>query len=181
VKYFGLSNVGPQYIRRAHAVTPVTALQFEYSLFEREVEEKTLPVLRELGIGLVPYSPLGRGFLTGAVKPAAEYPADDMRSWDERWQGDNYTYNLNAAEQLKQLAAAKGITTAQLALAWLLAQGDDVVPIPGTRNSHRLEENAGATDVELTDADLRQIAQILPQGSAGSRYPAAMLSTMSTD
>ncbi|MFF7984143.1 aldo/keto reductase [Streptomyces sp. NPDC007901] len=181
VKYFGLSNVGPQYIRRAHAVTPVTALQFEYSLFEREVEEKTLPVLRELGIGLVPYSPLGRGFLTGVVKPAAEYPADDMRSWDERWQGENYTYNLRATEQLKKLAAAKGITTAQLALAWLLAQGDDVVPIPGTRNATRLEENAGAVDVELTDADLEHIMTILPQGSAGSRYPAAMLAAMSTD
>ncbi|MEV0555144.1 aldo/keto reductase [Streptomyces sp. NPDC050597] len=181
VKYFGLSNVGPQYIRRAHAVTPVTALQFEYSIFEREVEEKTLPVLRELGIGLVPYSPLGRGFLTGVVKPAAEYPADDMRSWDERWQVENYTYNLRATEQLKTLAAAKGITTAQLALAWLLAQGDDVVPIPGTRNAARLEENTGAVDVELTDADLEHITTILPQGSAGSRYPAAMLAAMSTD
>ncbi|UUU19083.1 aldo/keto reductase [Streptomyces sp. DSM 40750] len=181
VKYFGLSNVGPQYIRRAHAVTPVTALQFEYSIFEREVEEKTLPVLRELGIGLVPYSPLGRGFLTGVVKPAAEYPADDMRSWDERWQGENYTYNLHATQQLKKLAAAKGVTAAQLALAWLLAQGDDVVPIPGTRNAARLEENTGAVEVELTDADLEHITTILPQGSAGSRYPAAMLAAMSTD
>ncbi|MFJ9562732.1 aldo/keto reductase [Streptomyces fuscichromogenes] len=181
VKYFGLSNVGPQYIRRAHAVTPVSVLQSEYSLFERGVEEKILPVVRELGIGLVPYSPLGRGFLTGVVKPASEYPADDMRSWDERWQGDNYTYNLNATEQLRKLAAAKGITGAQLALAWLLAQGDDVVPIPGTRNAARLAENAAAVDVELTDADLEQIRQILPRGSAGSRYPAAMLATMSTD
>ncbi|MEU1510940.1 aldo/keto reductase [Streptomyces sp. NPDC005811] len=181
VKYFGLSNVGPQYIRRAHAVTPVTALQSEYSLFEREVEEKILPVLRELGIGLVPYSPLGRGFLTGVVKPAAEYPADDMRSWDERWQGENYTYNLNATERLKELAAAKGITAAQLALAWLLARGDDVVPIPGTRNADRLAENTGAVDVDLTEADLARIAQILPRGSAGGRYPAAMLSVMSTD
>lgn len=181
VKYFGLSNVGPQYIRRAHAVTPVTALQSEYSLFERGVEEKILPVVRELGIGFVPYSPLGRGFLTGVVKPAAEYPADDMRSWDERWQGENYTYNLDATEQLKKLAAAKGITAAQLALAWLLAQGDDVVPIPGTRNAARLAENIAAVDVVLTDADLEQIRQILPQGSAGSRYPAAMLATMSTD
>ncbi|BBC29017.1 hypothetical protein SGFS_003080 [Streptomyces graminofaciens] len=173
-----LSNVGPQYIRRAHAVTPVTALQSEYSLFEREVGEKTLPVLRELGIGHVPYSPLGRGFLTGVVKPAAEYPADDMRSWDERWQGENHTYNLGATEQLKKLAAAKGLTSAQLALAWLLAQGDDVVPIPGTRNADRLAENIAAADVELTDADLEQIKQILPQGSAGSRYPAAMPAAM---
>ncbi|MFI1354487.1 aldo/keto reductase [Streptomyces sp. NPDC020898] len=181
VKYFGLSNVGPQYIRRAHAVTPVSVLQYEYSLFEREVEEKTLPVLRELGIGLVPYSPLGRGFLTGVVKPASEYPADDMRSWDERWQGENYTYNLGATDQLKELAEAKDITSAQLALAWLLAQGDDVVPIPGTRSARRLAENAGAADVQLDDADLVRITEILPHGSAGSRYPAAMLAGFSTD
>ncbi|MGP4048426.1 aldo/keto reductase [Streptomyces sp. 2A115] len=180
VKYFGLSNVGPQYIRRAHATTPVSVLQYEYSLFERELEEKTLPVLRELGIGLVPYSPLGRGFLTGVVKPAAEYPADDMRSWDERWQGENYTYNLRATEQLKQLAAAKGITPAQLALAWLLAQGDDIAPIPGTRSAKRLEENAGAADVELTSADLKRITEIIPAGAAGSRYPAASLASFST-
>ncbi|MFE2493335.1 aldo/keto reductase [Streptomyces scopuliridis] len=181
VKYFGLSNVGPQYIRRAHAVAPVSVLQYEYSLFEREVEEKTLPVLRELGIGLVPYSPLGRGFLTGVVKPASEYPQDDMRSWDERWQGENYTYNLRATEQLKDLANAKGITTAQLALAWLLAQGEDVVPIPGTRSAQRLEENAGAADVQLAATDLARITEILPHGSAGSRYPAALMSDYSTD
>ncbi|WP_121702935.1 aldo/keto reductase [Streptomyces sp. E5N298] len=181
VKYFGLSNVGPQYIRRAHAVTPLSVLQYEYSLFEREVEEEILPVLRELGIGLVPYSPLGRGFLTGAVKPASEYPADDMRSWDERWQGENYTYNLRATEQLKELAAAKGITTAQLALAWLLSQGQDIVPIPGTRSAKRLEENAGADSVQLTDADMAHINEILPHGSAGSRYPAAVLSSFTTD
>lgn len=181
VRYFGLSNVGPRYIRRAHAVTPVSALQYEYSLFEREVEEKILPVLRELGIGLVPYSPLGRGFLTGAVKPASEYPEDDMRSRDERWQGENYTYNLRATEQLKELAEAKGATTAQLALAWLLAQGQDIVPIPGTRSAVRVEENAGADGVQLTDADLARITEILPHGSAGSRYPAARLSSFTTD
>ena len=181
VKYFGLSNVGPQYIRRAHAVTPVSVLQYEYSLFEREVEEKILPVLRELGIGLVPYSPLGRGFLAGQVKPAGEYPADDMRSWDERWQGENYTYNVRAIDQLKNLADSKGITTAQLALAWLLAQGEDVAPIPGTRSTKRLEENAGATDAQVSAADLARIAEILPHGSAGSRYPAAMLSSFTTD
>lgn len=181
VKYFGLSNVGPQYIRRAHAVTPVTALQYEYSLFEREVEEKILPVLRELGIGLVPYSPLGRGFLTGTVKPADQYPADDMRSWDERWQGENYVYNLRATEQLKEFATTKGVTTAQLALAWLLHQGQDVVPIPGTRSALRLEENARAAEVDLTDADLTHIAEILPHGSAGSRYPAEMLVGFTTD
>ncbi|MFI1754111.1 aldo/keto reductase [Streptomyces sp. NPDC020571] len=181
VTYFGLSNVGPQYIRRAHAVTPVSVLQYEYSLFEREVEEKVLPVLRELGIGLVPYSPLGRGFLTGQVKPASEYPADDMRSWDERWQGENYTYNVRAAKQLKPLADTKGITTAQLALAWLLAQGEDIAPIPGTRSTKRIEENAGAVDVQLSAADLARIAEILPHGSAGSRLPAAVLSSFTTD
>ncbi|MFI1753552.1 aldo/keto reductase [Streptomyces sp. NPDC020571] len=181
VKYFGLSNVGPQYIRRAHAVTPVSALQYEYSLFEREVEAKILPVLRELGIGLVPYSPLGRGFLTGQVKPAGEYPADDMRRWDERWQGENYTYNLRATEQLRTLADTKGITTAQLALAWLLAQGEDVAPIPGTRSTKRLEENADAVDVQLSAADLARITEILPHGSAGSRYPAAALPSFTTD
>ncbi|MDQ1030983.1 aryl-alcohol dehydrogenase-like predicted oxidoreductase [Streptomyces umbrinus] len=181
VKYFGLSNVGPQYIRRAHAVTPVSVLQYEYSLFEREVEEKILPVLRELGIGLVPYSPLGRGFLTGQVKPASEYPADDMRSWDERWQGENYTYNVRATKQLKNLADTKGTTTAQLALAWLLAQGEDIAPIPGTRSTKRIEENAGAVDVQLSAADLARIAEILPHGSAGSRLPAAVLSSFTTD
>ncbi|GHA56396.1 oxidoreductase [Streptomyces tendae] len=181
VRYFGLSNVGPQYIRRAHAVTPVTALQHEYSIFEREVEDEILPVLRELGIGLVPYSPLGRGFLSGVVKPADEYPEDDMRSWDERWQGENYAYNLNAAEQLRRLAATKGITPAQLALAWLLAQGEDVVPIPGTRSATRLEENVGSTDVVLTEADLARIREVLPQGSAGSRYPASMMAGFRTD
>ncbi|GAA2077964.1 aldo/keto reductase [Actinomadura alba] len=181
VQYFGLSNVGPEYVRRAHAVTPVTALQYEYSVFEREVEEKILPVLRELGIGLVPYSPLGRGFLSGVVKPASEYPEGDMRRWDERWQGENYAYNLNAAEQLKNLAAAKGVTPAQLALAWLLAQGEDVVPIPGTRSATRLEENAGAAGVVLTEADLARIREILPQGSAGGRYPASMMAGFRTD
>jgi aryl-alcohol dehydrogenase-like predicted oxidoreductase len=145
------------------------------------VEGKILPVLRELGIGLVPYSPLGRGFLTGQAKPAGEYPADDMRSWDERWQGDNYTYNLHATAQLKDLADARGITSAQLALAWLLAQGEDVAPIPGTRSTERLEENAHAIDVQLSAADLARITEILPHGSAGSRYPATALPSFTTD
>ncbi|GGV72408.1 oxidoreductase [Streptomyces longisporoflavus] len=181
VQHFGLSNVGPRYIRRAHAVTPVTALQYEYSIFEREVEDEILPVLRELGIGLVPYSPLGRGFLSGVVKPAAEYPEDDMRRWDERWQRENYAYNLNAAEQLRNLAAAKGITPAQLALAWLLARGQDVVPIPGTRGASRVQENASATDAQLTEGDLARIREILPRGSAGSRYPASVMAGFRTD
>ncbi|WP_329372501.1 aldo/keto reductase [Streptomyces sp. NBC_01483] len=177
VKYFGLSEAGEDTIRRAHAVTPVSVLQTEYSIFERDVEEKILPVVRELGIGFVPYSPLGRGFLTNAVKPGAEYAEDDMRRWDERFQGENFAYNLRAIQQLKDLAAAKGITVAQLALAWLLAQGEDIVPIPGTRSATRVEENAGAAEVDLTSADLRHIVEILPHGSAGSRYPAAMMPT----
>lgn len=181
VQYFGLSNVGPQYIRRAHAVTPVTALQYEYSVFERELEEKILPVLRELGIGLVPYAPLGRGFLSGVVKPASEYPEGDMRRWDERWQGENFTYNLRATGELTDFAATKGLTVAQLALAWLLAQGDDVVPIPGTRSPGRVAENTRAADVELTEADLARIGEILPQGSAGGRLPATLMPNYVTD
>ncbi|MFJ8001910.1 aldo/keto reductase [Streptomyces sp. NPDC096310] len=175
VRYFGLSEAGPDIIRRAHAVHPVSVLQTEYSVFERAVETEVLPVVRELGIGFVPYSPLGRGFLTGAVKPAAEYPEDDMRSWDDRWQPGNYEKNLTAIRQLTALADAKGITVTQLALAWLLAQGDDIVPIPGTRSPQRVAENAAAAHVTLTAQDLARVQEILPQGSAGSRYPKAMM------
>jgi aryl-alcohol dehydrogenase-like predicted oxidoreductase len=175
VRYFGLSEAGPDVIRRAHAVQPVSVLQTEYSIFERAVEAEILPTVRELGIGFVAYSPLGRGFLTAAVKPAAEYPADDMRRWDERWQPGNYERNLSAINQLADLAQDKDIEVTQLALAWLLAQGDDIVPIPGTRSPHRLAENAAAADVELTAADLRRIGEILPGGAYGSRYPAAFM------
>ncbi|MGW1024788.1 aldo/keto reductase [Streptomyces sp. NPDC002577] len=172
VRYFGLSEAGPDVIRRAHAVHPVSVLQTEYSVFERAVEADVLPVVRELGIGFVPYSPLGRGFLTGAVKPAAEYAADDMRhSMDERWQPGNYEKNLAAVHELTALAQAKGIAVTQLALAWLLAQGDDIVPIPGTRSPRRLEENVAAAHVTLTAEDLARIQEILPHGAAGARYP----------
>jgi aryl-alcohol dehydrogenase-like predicted oxidoreductase len=177
VRYFGLSEAGPDILRRAHAVHPVSVLQTEYSLFERAVEVDVLPVLRELGIGFVPYSPLGRGFLTGSVQPAAEYAEDDMRRWDDRWQPGNYEKNLAAVDALRSIAAAKGIEVTQLALAWLLAQGDDIVPIPGTRSPRRLEENVAAAEVTLTAAELRRIDELLPHGAAGARYPEAMLPT----
>jgi aryl-alcohol dehydrogenase-like predicted oxidoreductase len=175
VRFFGLSEAGPDVIRRAHAVQPVSVLQTEYSIFERAVEAEILPVIRELGIGFVAYSPLGRGFLTSAVKPASQYPHDDMRSWDERWQPGNYERNVEAIAQLTDLARVKGIEITQLALAWLLAQGRDIVPIPGTRSPGRLAENAAAADVELSTADLARIHEILPQGAYGSRYPQAMM------
>ncbi|MGW7043999.1 aldo/keto reductase [Streptomyces avermitilis] len=175
VRYFGLSEAGPEIIRRAHTVHPVSVLQTEYSVFERAVEADVLPVVRELGIGFVPYSPLGRGFLTGAVQPAAAYPADDMRSWDDRWQPGNYEKNVAAISELTELAAAKGGTVTQLALAWLLAQGDDIVPIPGTRSPQRLAENVAAAHVTLTSEDLVRVQEILPKGAAGSRYPDAMM------
>ncbi|MFB2586686.1 aldo/keto reductase [Herbiconiux liukaitaii] len=173
VKYFGLSEAGPETIRRAHAVQPVSVLQTEYSLFEREVEV-LFPVLTELGIGFVPYSPLGRGFLTGSAKPAAEYDETDMRRGDARWQPGNYEKNLEATRQLTELASSKGATVAQLALAWLLAQGEHIVPIPGTRSAARVEENVGAADLTLTEADLARILEILPEGGFGSRYPEGM-------
>jgi aryl-alcohol dehydrogenase-like predicted oxidoreductase len=175
VRFFGLSESGSDIIRRAHAVQPVSVLQTEYSIFEREVESAVLPVIRELGIGFVAYSPLGRGFLTSTVKPGSEYPEGDMRRFDERWQGQNYEANVRAVGQLTELAESKGITVTQLALAWLLAQGQDIVPIPGTRNPTRLAENIAAADVTLSPADLERVHQILPHGSFGSRYPAEMM------
>lgn len=175
VRFFGMSEAGPETLRRAHAVQPVSVLQTEYSLFERDVEKAVLPAVRELGVGFVPYSPLGRGFLTSTVKPAAEYEASDMRRWDDRWQGDNYTRNVAAVEQLKQLAATEGLTVAQLALGWLLAQGDDIVPIFGTKNRKRLEENASAATKALAPATVERVKEILPEGSFGSRYPASFL------
>lgn len=174
VKYFGMSEAGPQTIRKAHAVQPVTVLQTEYSVFERDVEA-VLPTTRELGIGFVAYSPLGRGFLTGAVKPAAEYEASDMRRHDPRWQEGNFEKNLDAVHKLGELAKAKGITVSQLALAWLLAQGDDIVPIPGTRRIERLEENVAAANVTLSTDDLARIGEILPDGAFGARYAGDMV------
>ncbi|MGI5330424.1 aldo/keto reductase [Actinomadura nitritigenes] len=176
VKYFGLSEAGPQTIRKAHAVQPVSVLQTEYSLFERDVEQ-LLPVLRELGIGFVAYSPLGRGFITGTAKPAGSYDATDMRNHDPRWQPGNFEKNLKAVQQLTELAATKNATVSQLALAWILAQGEDIVPIPGTRSPQRVEENTTAADLALTDADLDAIAAILPTGGFGARYAEHALPT----
>jgi aryl-alcohol dehydrogenase-like predicted oxidoreductase len=175
VRFFGLSEAGPETIRRAHATYPVSVLQTEYSVFEREVEDTILPVLEELEIGFVAYSPLGRGFLTGEVKPGSEYPDDDMRSYDPRWQGEDFERNAAAVAALKELAAEKEITVGQLALAWLLAQKDYIVPIPGTRRIPRLEENVDAAEVELSAADLKRIHEILPDGSYGDRYAAGMM------
>jgi len=170
VRYFGLSEAGPQTIKRAHAVQPVSVLQTEYSVFERDVEAAVLPMTRELGIGFVPYSPLGRGFLTADVKQASQYAEDDMRRHDPRWAGENFEKNMQAVAQLTELAASKGCTVAQLAIAWLLAQGDDIVPIPGTKSPRRLEENVGSASVVLSDADRARILEILPNGSFGERY-----------
>jgi aryl-alcohol dehydrogenase-like predicted oxidoreductase len=169
-RFFGLSEAGGQTIRRAHAIQPVSVLQTEYSLFERDVEV-LFPVLHELGIGFVPYSPLGRGFLTGTAKPAAQYDTDDMRSRDPRWQPGNYERNVAATTELTRLAEAKGAAVSQLALAWLLAQGDDIVPIPGTRSAARVAENVAAASLVLTADDLAQIARILPRGGFGARFP----------
>ncbi|RYE44049.1 MAG: aldo/keto reductase [Hyphomicrobiales bacterium] len=169
VKHFGLSEAGTETIRRAHAVQPVSVLQTEYSLFERDVET-LFPTLAELGIGFVPYSPLGRGFLTGTTMPADQYDETDMRRTDARWQPGNYEKNLDATRQLNELAQSKGGTVAQLALAWLLAQGEHIVPIPGTRSPKRVAENVASVDLALTAADLKRIAEILPAGGFGARY-----------
>ncbi|WP_307834496.1 aldo/keto reductase [Paractinoplanes lichenicola] len=176
VKYFGLSEAGPETIRKAHAVQPVSVLQTEYSLFERDVEQ-LFPTLDELGIGFVAYSPLGRGFLTGAAQPADQYDETDMRRTDPRWQPGNYENNVDAVRRLTDLAATKGATVSQLALAWLLTRGDHVVPIPGTRSITRVEENFAAADVKLAADDLAAIDEILPNGGFGDRYAAGRTPT----
>ncbi|MGW3949416.1 aldo/keto reductase [Streptomyces sp. NPDC004752] len=176
VRYFGLSEAGPQTIRKAHAVQPVSVLQTEYSLFERDIEQ-LFPTLDELGVGFVAYSPLGRGFITGTAKPAGQYDATDMRNRDPRWQPGNFEKNVEVVNRLSELAATKGITVSQLALAWLLTQGEHIVPIPGTRSPKRIEENVGAAAVTLTDADLAAIDAILPDGGFGARYAESHLPT----
>jgi aryl-alcohol dehydrogenase-like predicted oxidoreductase len=176
VRFLGLSEAGPQTIRRAHAVHPITALQTEYSLWSRDPEEEILPTCRELGIGFVAYSPLGRGFLTGQIKSINDLAQDDYRRYSPRFQGENFRRNLDLVRRVEELAAQKGCTPAQLALAWVLAQGEDIVPIVGTKRRTYLEENLAALDVELTAEDLDRINEIVPQGAAaGTRYPEAMM------
>jgi aryl-alcohol dehydrogenase-like predicted oxidoreductase len=171
VRYLGLSEAGEQNIRRAHAVHPISALQSEYSLWERNLEPRIIPLLRELGIGLVPFSPLGRGFLTGAVKRAEEYPEGDFRRGDPRYQGENFDANVRAASAVRDLAAGKGATAGQIALAWLLHKGDDIVPIPGTKRRRYLEENVAAADVRLTREEMTSLDRALaPDKVAGPRY-----------
>ena len=176
VRYIGLSEAGVQTIARAHAVHPVTALQSEYSLWTRDPEEEVLPTLRELGIGFVAYSPLGRGFLAGQLKSPDDFAPDDYRRNSPRFQGENFTKNLELVERVKAIAERKGISAGQLALAWVLAQGSDIVPIPGTKRRKYLEENISAGAVAISVAEMAEIAGALPKGAAaGERYPPAMM------
>jgi aryl-alcohol dehydrogenase-like predicted oxidoreductase len=177
VRTIGLSEAGPETIRRAHAVHPIAAVQSEYSLWSRDVEDAVLPTLKELGIGLVAYSPLGRGFLTGAIKSIDDLEPHDYRRFSPRFQGENFQKNLDLVAVIERLAAEKGCTPAQLGLAWVLAQWEHIVPIPGTKRRERLEENVGALDVTLTEEDLRRIDEALPQ-AAGPRYPEEMMRTL---
>jgi aryl-alcohol dehydrogenase-like predicted oxidoreductase len=176
VRHLGLSEAGAQTLRRAARVHPIAALQSEYSLWTRDPEEEILATCRELGVGFVAYSPLGRGFLTARFKRFEDLPADDYRRVSPRFQGDNFEKNLDLVRQVEEMAKAKGCKPSQLALAWVLAQGDDIVPIPGTKRRQYLEENVGAIELELTARDLRRIDESFPQGvAAGSRYPEAMM------
>lgn len=172
VRHLGLSEASAATIRRAHSVHPITALQTEYSLWEREPETKVFPVLAELGIGFVPYSPLGRGFLTGQIRSVDDFAEDDFRRHSPRFQGDNFTRNLELVDRVRELADRKQCTPGQLALAWLLAQGEHIVPIPGTKKRERLRENLGAVDIELSQDELELLDQLAPAGTtAGARYP----------
>jgi aryl-alcohol dehydrogenase-like predicted oxidoreductase len=180
VRYIGMSEASPETIRRAVAVHPVAALQTEYSLWSRDVEDEILPVCRELGIGFVPYSPLGRGFLTGQIRKFEDLEEDDFRRHSPRFQGENFQKNLDLVKRIEDIAAQKGCKPSQLALAWLLAQGEDIVPIPGTKRVSYLEENVQALEVEMTDEDLRAINEAAPKGAAaGLRYPEAAMKSLS--
>lgn len=177
VRYLGLSEAGVETIRKAHTVHPISALQSEYSLFTRDVEDEILPTIRELGIGFVPYSPLGRGFLAGRFKSIEDMPENDTRSARfPRFAEENFMKNVALADKVREIADDKGVAAAQLALAWVLAQGEDIVPIPGTKRRKYLEENAGAADVTLTDNDLSSIEEAMPRGlAAGERYTEEMM------
>jgi aryl-alcohol dehydrogenase-like predicted oxidoreductase len=172
VRFLGISEPGPETLRRAHATYPISALQNEWSLWSRDLESDTVPVARELGIGIVPYSPLGRGFLAGQIRSPEDFDDDDFRKHQPRFQGENFTKNLELVDAVRAMAEEKGITAGQLALAWVHAQGDDVVPIPGTKRRTYLEENVAALDVSLSDDDMKRLDEILPPGAAaGDRYP----------
>jgi aryl-alcohol dehydrogenase-like predicted oxidoreductase len=179
VRYLGISEAAPATVRRAHAVHPVSAGQYEWSLFTRDLEDEVLPALRELGIGVVAYSPLGRGFLSGRITSPDDFGEDDFRRNHPRFTGENFARNLELVDRVRELAASKGATPSQLAIAWVLAQGDDVVPIPGTKRRGYLEENLGALDVELTSEDLAAIEEVTPRGSvAGARYNPEMMANV---
>jgi aryl-alcohol dehydrogenase-like predicted oxidoreductase len=171
IGFLGLSEAAPRTIRRAHATHPITAVQTELSLWSRDAEAEVLPTVRELGIGFVAYSPLGRGFLTGQFKSPDDFPDDDFRKFHPRFQGENFEKNIQLVHEVEAMAQEKGCTTAQLALAWVLAKGEDVVPIPGTKHVKYLDQNIGALEVELSDEDLKRLDAILPPGAAaGQRY-----------
>ena len=172
VRFLGLSEAAPATIRRAHAVHPISALQTEYSLWSRDAEDEVLPTVRELGIGFVAYSPLGRGFLTGRIKSMDDLEPDDYRRRSPRLQGENFVKNLDLVAKIEELAREKGVTPSQLALAWVLHRGNDIVPIPGTKHVRYLEENVRALDVQLSDDELSRIDEVAPKGiTAGDRYP----------
>jgi aryl-alcohol dehydrogenase-like predicted oxidoreductase len=180
VRYLGLSEAGPETIRRAHRTHPLSALQTEYSLWSREPEDELLALCRELGIGFVAYSPLGRGFLTGQIKSENDFEADDVRRTHPRFQGENFGKNLELVGKIQELARRKGVQASQLALAWVLRQSEHIVPIPGTKRVKYLEENAAAEDITFTPRELREIDEIAPAGvAAGTRYPEAMMSRLS--
>jgi aryl-alcohol dehydrogenase-like predicted oxidoreductase len=179
IRYLGMSEASPQTIRRAYAVHPITALQTEYSLWSRDVEDEILPVCRELGIGFVPYSPLGRGFLTGQIQRFEDLAEDDYRRHSPRFQGENFMKNIELVHRIEEIAQEKGCKPSQLALAWLLQQGEDIVPIPGTKKRIYLEENIGALEVQLTHQDLARIAEFAPKGiAAGERYAEASMKSL---
>jgi aryl-alcohol dehydrogenase-like predicted oxidoreductase len=175
VRFLGLSEAGPVSLRKAHAVHPISALQSEYSLWSRDVEEEAIPACREVGVGFVPYSPLGRGFLTGAFQSVDDFAPEDVRRNQPRFQGDNFRKNLDLVNKVGEIASQRGCTPSQLALAWVHAQGDDIVPIPGTKHRKYLEENVAAFDIKLRPQELEELEGIFEGSVAGARYPAMMM------